>query len=234
MALYQTNTDISVNKQELFDLLNADIQTNMGMVPVLDYLDMKAYEKGFNGYEELYLEGCRIDGYEKISPELIEEWRALYVKMKINLPDGSVIELSEESYKAVANYVRKKDRLEYAKSVLVNNLSCNDSRMENLENYIISDESRLNAFAEALYGKLESDQGEKEYFAVDELIEKAQIAIYRIISNKGTENEQEDEAVLPKELAEKLSGLGNVVIISTEGDRLNSAYIDEVLYSSWL
>lgn len=75
MGFHQMDKDISENKQELFDLLNTDIKTNIGKVPVLDYLEMKAYQYGYDSYEELYQNGGRIEGYEKISPKLIEEWR---------------------------------------------------------------------------------------------------------------------------------------------------------------
>lgn len=68
-------TDIPAEKQELFALLDTDIKTNMGKIPVQDYLEMKAYEYGYDSYKELYQDGCRITGYEKISPQLMEEWR---------------------------------------------------------------------------------------------------------------------------------------------------------------
>lgn len=150
--------------------------------------------------------------------------------IKIDLPNGSTLELSEESFDAVAGFVRKQDRLQYAHDVLCNNLSCSDSKMENLEEYIVSDEARLSAFADALYARLESGQGEKEYFAVDEMVQQYETAVYRIISNKGTNEEQEDEAVLPKELAEKLPVQDDLTIWSTDGEYLDSAYINEVVF----
>lgn len=150
--------------------------------------------------------------------------------MKVALPNGSMLFLSEESYAAVSDYVRKEDRLQHVKDVLSNNLTCNDSKMKNLEDFVVSDEARLNTFVDALYNKLESDQGEKEYLAVDELIEQYEIAVYRIISNKDTDEEQEDKAVLPKELADKLPANNNLTVWSICGEYLDSSYIDEVVY----
>lgn len=62
-------------QQPLFELLNTDIKTNVGSIPVPDYLEMRAGTYGYDSYAEMYDEGCRIAGYEKISPKVIEEWR---------------------------------------------------------------------------------------------------------------------------------------------------------------
>lgn len=121
-------------------------------------------------------------------------------------------------------------RLMMSNAIVGNNLSCSDSRLSNLEEFIISSEEKLNAFADALYEKLESDQGEKEYFTAAELIRQCETAFYRIISNKGTEDEQEDEAVLPKELAEKLVMQDDLTVWAIDGGYLDSEYIDEVEY----
>lgn len=152
--------------------------------------------------------------------------------VEINTAEGSLL-LTKAQYTAVADYVRKADRLQYAKNVLINNLTCSDSNLGNLEDYIVFDEERLNAFADTLNDKVESDQGEKEYFAVRELIKQSNLGVYRIISNQGSDEEQEDEAVLPKELAENMLDQGNdLTICSTDGDYLYLAvtYIDEVQY----
>ena len=36
---------------------------------------MRAGEYGYDSYAEMYEEGYRIAGYEKISPKVIEEWQ---------------------------------------------------------------------------------------------------------------------------------------------------------------
>lgn len=151
-------------------------------------------------------------------------------KKIIPMVGGKTLELTAEQYEAVAELVRREDRLQHAKNVLGNNLSCSDSRLSNLEEFVISSEEKLNAFADALYEKLESDQGEKEYFAAAELIRQCETAFYRIISNKGTEDEQVDEAVLPKELAEKLVIEDDLTVWSTDDGDLDSEYINEVEY----
>lgn len=49
------------------------VDTNMGKMPIEDYLEIQAMQFGFDGYEELYREGYRIDGYEKIHPDMLKE-----------------------------------------------------------------------------------------------------------------------------------------------------------------
>lgn len=148
----------------------------------------------------------------------------------ITMQSGSSIYLDPYVYKAIADHVRTADRTQLAMDVLSLNLSCEDKNLENLENYVLSDNIRLNAFAEMLDTKLEEKQGEKEYDAVQALREEYRTALYRIISNKGTSEEQQDEAVLPKELAEILTIQDGLKILSTDGDMLDSTYIDEVEY----
>lgn len=75
-----TSNNITENKTELFNLLDTDIKTNIGVIPVLDYLDIEAYKYGFDSYTQFYQEGYRIKGYEMISPEVIEEWSAHWRK----------------------------------------------------------------------------------------------------------------------------------------------------------
>lgn len=98
MGFHQMDKDISENKQELFDLLNTDIKTNIGKVPVLDYLEMKAYQYGYDSYEELYQNGGRIEGYEKISPKLIEEWRHHKEKERPSLKERLAEKQAETSF----------------------------------------------------------------------------------------------------------------------------------------
>lgn len=88
----------------------------------------------------------------------------------IPMAGGKTFKLTAEQYEAVAELVRKEDRLQHARNVLGNNLSCSDSRLGNLEEFIISSEEKLDAFADALYNMLEADQGEKEYSAAVEII----------------------------------------------------------------
>lgn len=75
MDLQQTHKDIPENRQALFALLDKDIKSNIGSIPVPDYLEIRAGACGFDSYAEMYDEGCRIAGYEKISPKVIEEWQ---------------------------------------------------------------------------------------------------------------------------------------------------------------
>lgn len=87
MDLQQTDKNNSGNRQALFDLLDKDIKTNVGRIPVPDYLEIKAGTYGYDSYEEMYAEGCRIAGYEKISPEVMEQWRRQKEKERPSLKE---------------------------------------------------------------------------------------------------------------------------------------------------
>lgn len=148
----------------------------------------------------------------------------------IAMPNGSVITIPNNEYEIIADFVRTRDQEQLAKDVLICFLSGNDKNLENLENYVVSDSIRLNDFIDELNSRFESNQGEKEYEAVQELAKRYEMAVYRITSNKGTNEEQIDEAVLPKELAEVLTSQSGLVIITTDGSRLDSTYIDDIEY----
>ncbi len=75
------------NRQALFVLLDTDIQTNVGRVPVPDYLEMRAGAYGYDSYAEMYEEGYRIAGYEKISPKVIEEWHSRKEQVRPSLKE---------------------------------------------------------------------------------------------------------------------------------------------------
>lgn len=48
-----------------------DVETNMGPVPVDDFLEIYAGQRGFDSYKKFYEEGHRISGYENVTPEII-------------------------------------------------------------------------------------------------------------------------------------------------------------------
>ena len=41
------------NRQALFERLDTDVKTNVGRIPVPDYLEMRAGEYGYDSYEEM-------------------------------------------------------------------------------------------------------------------------------------------------------------------------------------
>ena len=62
------------SRQALFELLDTDVKSNVGRMPAPDYLETRAGEYGYDSYAEMYEEGYRIAGYEKVSPKVIDEW----------------------------------------------------------------------------------------------------------------------------------------------------------------
>lgn len=48
--------------------INQTLSTNMGDIPLVDYLEIKAQQCGFDNYKEFYNAGYRVEGYEQFSP----------------------------------------------------------------------------------------------------------------------------------------------------------------------
>ena len=46
------------------------IATNIGQMPLVDYLEIQADKYGYDSYEALYNDGMRIVGYEDVSPDM--------------------------------------------------------------------------------------------------------------------------------------------------------------------
>lgn len=97
------------SRQELFELLNIDIQTNVGRVSVPDYLEMRAGACGYDSYAEMYEEGYRIGGYEKISPKVIEEWRCPKEQARPSLKER----LAREQGNILSDSSNQRDRQAY-------------------------------------------------------------------------------------------------------------------------
>lgn len=51
------------------------IETNIGNIPLEDYLDIMAHQHGFYDYDEMYKNGYRLKGYENLSPNDISEYK---------------------------------------------------------------------------------------------------------------------------------------------------------------
>lgn len=53
------------------DLLHEDIQTNMGLMPVSDYLEIEADKAGYDSYEKMLEAGDVLSGYEDITLDVL-------------------------------------------------------------------------------------------------------------------------------------------------------------------
>lgn len=156
--------------------------------------------------------------------------------IEIKMGNDNKLVLTEEEYETVAAYVRNQDRLEYAYEVLCNNLSCMDGGKSNLEAYLTRSEN-LSNFANKLDEEIHGNTGEVEYTCVDEAVKKAEPGIYRVISNKGTEDEQEDMVILPINLAHEIEeSIENPIefsvatIYNMQGEKLDSTYFSSIKY----
>lgn len=153
----------------------------------------------------------------------------------VTIPCGEVdINFTEEQYESIASFVRKKDRIQYAKDVLGNVLT-EGSGLEDyasLYDAICNNDPLIEQFALELDEAVNGNTGETEYYAVEDFIKKLHVHRYDVISNMDTDEEQTDEVILPEAIAEKiknheLEGLN--FIQSVAGDDLDPVYIDEII-----
>lgn len=142
---------------------------------------------------------------------------------------GREINLSSDDYEFVAAYVRRNDKIDYAKDVLANHLSCQNAVLENIESSIMENDEILEKFADKLEERYEGS-GEKEYWCVDELKQELELGIYEAVSNKGTADEQTDKIVLTKEMAENFQDLHALLITSDGETYIDSEYISSVAF----
>lgn len=146
---------------------------------------------------------------------------------------GRIITLSNEDYELIAMHVRNQDKKNYAVEVLCNGLTCQDSRLSNVESYIIFNEKLLEAFADSLSSSLSCNTGEKEYAEVDNWKENHEVAFYRVLSNKGTEYEQTNTVIMSKEQADAiLSKQWTGTLETVDGDIVDTKYISEIDFIS--
>ena len=152
--------------------------------------------------------------------------------------ENETIKLTAAEYEAVAAYVRNRDKMEYAFDVLCNNLSCIDKEKENIEDYLVRPEN-LKSFANKLDEAINRNSGEIESECVDEAVKESEPGIYRIISNKGTEDEQENMVVLPIAFAHEIEAgimretdLSGVMLRDRDGDLLDAEYFSTIEFVS--
>jgi|GEM_PF-351431 len=76
--LHDVNEKTLTDEQRVeIDLLHGEVSTNMGSIPVIDYLDMEAAKAGYDDFESFSRDGYSVSGYESITAETMELDRAL-------------------------------------------------------------------------------------------------------------------------------------------------------------
>lgn len=66
---------VEIERRNLASSLDSMVQTNHEEIPLIDYLDIKASQYGFDSYEDLLDEGMSIGQYSHITKEVIREWK---------------------------------------------------------------------------------------------------------------------------------------------------------------
>ena len=94
------------------------------------------------------------------------------MKIYDHLTKELITEIDDDLYEAIAAQVRVQDRLDYAKTVLLN-YGCNDNRYDNIVNYIANTKPALGNMAESLDNAVNENTGETEYSEAEKAIKKA-------------------------------------------------------------
>ena len=69
---FDDGTETDAFEDELIPANKAEVETNVGTIPVVDLLHNLSVQAGFDDYEELYGRGYRIPGYKNITPKMLK------------------------------------------------------------------------------------------------------------------------------------------------------------------
>lgn len=154
---------------------------------------------------------------------------------------GLDLELTEKQYGELEKYIRQKDKEGCLMGALDNDLD--DVKYENVYQYL---KREMENDPQNMTDDFNPDEysGEEEIKAINDVIEnRGGMAVYRMISNKGTIDECEMEVLLMKKQAEiwmdnireRDNGTGmqlqekSIILTGTEGENIDLFYVDEII-----
>lgn len=172
--------------------------------------------------------------YEHGGRLTVQNWNLRNFQYITDVPTVSKITVAQ--YEAIANYVRQKDKEQNFKNAIENQIA--EPEYSNLVSFL---ESNLSTFAET-FDEVTDYTGEDEWNKFQEIIRKnGGSAKYLFVSNKGTDDEIEQEVVMMKPDAEHLmedvreanNGCerpeeGICTVIDITGDTVDLAFVDEI------
>ena len=65
-------SSLSKEQKALIDQLDKTVDTNLGKMSLIDYLEIRADQSGFDSYQQMLNEGYSVEGYEGITSEIME------------------------------------------------------------------------------------------------------------------------------------------------------------------
>lgn len=194
----------------------------MYLMPSYDYCQDNYAHSGWISTETYYM---------RIQKQYNKEDLIQTSDITIRAEGGKKFTFSKEDYEVIAAYVRVKDRHDYAVDVLMNGITGQYPDLANVEEYLISDEEKVDKFAMELDDKINGDTGEIEYNLAEKWIAKESPAYYRVISNKGTEDEQQDDVVISVSQAEAIqAGKWHGDLVTLMNTTISTEYISELQY----
>ena len=153
------------------------------------------------------------------------------------------LNLTEEQYQALAEYVRISDKVENVSNAFKSFFSDNSS-YENVHNFLLADlKDRPKIMAEDF--NVGEYTGEDEIRAINKIInERGGMAVYTLISNKGTEDECENDVLLmtgqanlwSENIRERDNGVdmqlqaGDIELFDVEEQKVDLFYVDEIRF----
>lgn len=141
-----------VNLNKRIASLGEPVATNIGNVPLIDYLDIQASQYGYDSYETMLDEGMSIGDYSYVTKELIDKWRhnEQYsydkVKYEVYVPGMKEITVRQDigdGFGGVKSFLQQNGYREYADRLTV--LEYKFSQSAEQSDNQISDHARIDA-----------------------------------------------------------------------------------------
>lgn len=209
--IVETDTELQLDDFEILNFTTLNIQKQ---IPCMGDTSVNVLEIAVKqGKEEVNLPVSRFGRFAKY-PEWVPNMNR---------------RLSYEEYWEIAKFVRKQDKIENLQNAIGNYMGAAN---QNIAEYILEGKNLVkNA---ELYDDHIGDiiSGEDEYQALCQVVnECGGAALYRLISNKGTDDELEDEVVLMKKQAEEIKkGNCNKIIKDEFGYDIDLACVSEIIF----
>jgi hypothetical protein len=157
----------------------------------------------------------------------------IFQKIDVKMPNGKIKRVRMDLYQAIVKQANEEEQ----ETNLLNALECQET--EEYKNIYAFIREHVKEAAE-IFSRVQDYTGEEEQQAIDDIVSYFGNAVcYKIVSNKGTPDEQEDETYLFPEQAEKIKAmlikdthegeirdLDNTEIFSVEGNKIKLKDID--------
>lgn len=210
-------------------------EKEMSVLRCSELTEIKAFDRNgeVNFLEIVYI----LFEYEQGGCRTLTDWNLRNFQLVTDVPN--VPKLTVAQYDEIANYVRQKDKEENFANAIENDLS-GDETYVNIAAFL---KKNVSTFADD-FDRVTDYTGEDEWNEFANIVnENGGAASYSFVSNKGTDDEIEQEVVLMKSEAEHFmedireadNGCerpkeGECTVTDLSGDKVDLAYVDEISY----